>query len=146
MLQDQTYCYPTHAQEVACQAAMVHPPDEVDLDYEPTKNASARNLVLETKHGTLVDYMDHFEKKMSMHIEHCNLVSSEHRSKLLYSWNSWPLLFAWDIDFAENGTIENFDKVQSEHWVTKQYTTFMSVSSFLVVDKWIQRGGEVRCG
>ena len=88
MLQDQTYCYPTHAQEVACQAAMVHPPDEVDLDYEPTKNASARNLVLETKHGTLVDYMDHFEKKMSMHIEHCNLVSSEHRSKLLYSWNS----------------------------------------------------------
>ncbi len=81
-----------------------------------------------------------------MHIEHRNLVSSEHRSKLLYSRNSRPLSFARDIDFAENGTIENFDKVQSEHWVTKQYTLFMSVSSFLEIEKWNLSDGELNVG
>ena len=77
----------SHAQEVARQAAMARPPDDGDLDYEPTKNASARNLVLETRRGTLVDFLDHFETKIESHIEleHRNLVSSEHRSKSLYS-------------------------------------------------------------
>lgn len=136
----------THAMEVARQAAAALPPEEGDLDYEPTKNASARNLVLETIRGTLVDYLDHFERKMSMHIEHRNLVSSEHRSKLQYSRHSRPLSLARDIDFAENGTIENFDKVQSEHWITKQYTLFMSVSSFLKVDIWNKVDGHLSIG
>lgn len=136
----------THAQEVARQAAIVRPPDDDDLDYEPTKSASARNLILETRRGTLVDYLDGFEGKITMHIEHRNLVSSEHRSKLQYSRNSRPLSFARDIDFAENGTIENFDKVQSEHWVTKQYTLFMSVSSFLEIEKWNRSDGELNVG
>jgi hypothetical protein len=106
------------------------------LDYNPTENASAQNLVLETKRGTLVDYLDHFERKMAVHIEHRNLVSSEHQSKLHYAWNSCPLLLARDIDFADNGSIENFDKVQSENWISKQYTLFMSITSFLKVDEW----------
>ena len=135
-----------HAIEVARQATAARAPLENDLDYEPTKNASARNLVLETMRGTVVDYLDHFERKMVMHIEHRNLVSLEHRSKLQYARNSRPLAVARDIDFAENGTIENFDKVQSEHWITKQYTLFMSVSSFLEVDKWNDEDGKLEIG
>jgi hypothetical protein len=73
---------------------------------------------------------------MAVHIEHRNLVSLEHRSKLQYARNSRPLSLAQDIDFAENGSIENFDKVQSEHWISKQYTLFMSITSFLKVDEW----------
>ncbi len=92
--------------------------------------------MLETKRRTLVDYLDHFERKIAVHIEHRNLVSSEHQSKLQYAWNSQPLSLAQDIDFAENGSVENFDKVQSEHWISKQYTLFMSITSFLKVDEW----------
>ena len=104
--------------------------------YEQTnRNTSARNLELETMRGMLVDYLDHFERKMTGHIEHRYLVSSEHRSTLQYARNSRPLTFARDIDFAKNGKIENFDKVQSEHCITRQYTLFISVSSFLEVDK-----------
>jgi hypothetical protein len=95
-----------------------------------------KNLVLETKRGTLVDYLDPFERKMAVHIEHRNLVSSEHRSKMQYAWNSSPLSLARDIDFAENGSIENFDKVQLEHWILKQYTLFISITLFLKVDEW----------
>ena len=102
--------------------------------------------MLETKRGTLVDYLDHFERKMIMHVDHCNLVSLEHRSKLMYARNSRPLTLARDIDFAENGAIENFDKVQSEHWVTKQYTLFVAISSFLLVDEWNKDTGELPVG
>ena len=135
-----------HAREVARQAAAARPPEPDDLDYEPTESASARNLVLETKRGTLIDYLDHLERKMIMHVDHRNLVSLEHRSKLMYDRNSRPLSLARDIDFAENGSIENFDKVQSEHWVTKQYTLFVSISSFLMVDEWNKDTGELPLG
>ncbi len=94
---------------------MHQPPDVDDLDYNPTENASAQNLALETKQGTLVDYLDHVERKMAVHIDNRNLISSEHQSKLQYTWNSRPLSLARDIDFAENGSIENFDKVQLKH-------------------------------
>ncbi len=124
----------THAQEIVRQASLHRPPNVDDLDYNPTENASAQNLVLETKQGPLVDYLDHFKRKMAVHIDHRSLVSSEHQSKLQYTRNSRPLLLAQDIDFAENGSIENFDKVQSEHWISKQYTLFMSIISFLRVD------------
>ncbi len=131
----------THAREVARQAATARPPEEDDLDYEPHDCGTARNLVLVTKRGTLVDFLDHFETKIQTHIQHRNLVSTEHRSKLQYTRNSRPLTIARDIDFAENGSIENFDKIQSEHWVTNQYTLFMSIVSFLMVDEWNKEVG-----
>jgi hypothetical protein len=101
----------TQAKEIARQASLHQPPDVDDFDYNPTENASAPNLVSETKRGTLVDYLDHFKRKMAVHIDHRNLASSEHQSKLQYTWNSRPLSLAQDIDFSGNGSIENFDKV-----------------------------------
>ncbi len=136
----------THAKEIARQASLYQPPDVDDLDYNPTENASAQNLVLETKRGTLVDYLDHFERKMAVHIDHRNLISSEHQSKLQYTQNSRPLLLARDIDFAENGSIENFDKVQSEHLILKQYTLFMSITSFFQVVGWNDKENKLDVG
>jgi hypothetical protein len=99
----------THARQVVRQAAEARPPDQEDLDYEPYDCSTAQNLVLVTKRGTMVDFLDHFETKIGIHIQHCNLVSTEHRSKLQYAQNSRPLTIAQDIDFAKNGSIENFD-------------------------------------
>ena len=110
----------THAQETRRQAAVVRPANADDLDYDPTASSmSARNLELVTRRGTLVDFLDALEEKMKVLIEHRNLVSSEHRAKLEYHRNLIPLAGARDIDFSENGGIENFDKLQSEHWQTK---------------------------
>jgi hypothetical protein len=75
----------THARQVVQQAAEACPPDQEDLDYEPHDCSTARNLVLVTKRGTMVDFLDHFETKIGIHIQHCNLVSTEHRSKLQYA-------------------------------------------------------------
>ncbi len=60
-----------------------------------------------------------------------------------YAQNSPPLTFAHDIDFTENRTIENFDKVQSEHLITEEYTLFIYICSFLEVDKWNDECGEL---
>lgn len=48
-----------------------------------------------------------------------------------------------DQDFAENGSIENFDKLQSEHWQKSQYTLFMAINSFLLVDEWNKTEGSL---
>ncbi len=131
----------THAQQVVRQAVKACPPDQENLDYEPHDCSTAQNLVLVTKCGTMVDFLDHFETKIGIHIQHHNLVSTEHRSKLKYARNSRPLTIARNIDFAKNGSIENFDKIQSEHWITNQYTLFMSIVSFLLVDEWNKEEG-----
>ncbi len=69
----------THAQQVVRQAAEACPPDQEDLDYIPHDCSTAQNLVLVTKQGIMVDFLDHFEAKIGMHIQHRNLVSTEHR-------------------------------------------------------------------
>ena len=70
----------THAQEVSRQAtaARAAAGDDGDDDFSPTEGSTARNLVLKTKRGTLIDYLDHLEDQMAKHIIHRNLVSSEH--------------------------------------------------------------------
>jgi hypothetical protein len=135
-----------NAREIAQRAAAARPPEADDSDYNPTESKTARNLVLETYRGTLIDYLDFLEIRLTVHLDHRHLVSTEHRSKKDYERNSRPWAVEQDIDFSENGSIENFDKVQSEHWVTRQYTLFMQVASFLEVDEWNKHGGNLEVG
>ena len=101
---------------------------------------------MQTFRGTIVDYLDFLEKQLTSHILHRNLVSSEYRCKKDYERNIRPWIVARDQDFSENGTIENFDKIQSEHWQTIQYTLFMAILSFLLVDEWNKQQGELEIG
>jgi hypothetical protein len=51
----------------------VRPPDPDDGDYLPaSETKTARNLVLETNRGTIINYLDHFETMISSHILHRN--------------------------------------------------------------------------
>jgi hypothetical protein len=138
---------PTVAEHLRELSRQGRPPDPDDGDYLPaSETKTAHNLVLETNRGTIIDYLDHFETMISSHILHRNLVSLEHRSKKEYERNLRPWTIQRDIDFSENGSIENFDKVQSEHWQTKHYTLFISVFCFLMVDEWNKEDGVLRVG
>ena len=81
-----------HLRKVNSQAATSVRPAEVDDgDYSPANESkSARNLTLETKRGTVIDFFDHMEKQIQLHLIHRNIVSSEHRSKKDYERNSSP--------------------------------------------------------
>ena len=47
-----------------------------------------------------------------------------------------------DMDFSENGAIEIFEKAQSEHWRTQQYTLFMSICTWIMSDGWNKVSGK----
>ena len=111
----------------------INPNDE---EYNPNEGSTTRNLCLVTRRGTLVDFIDSFEEHILVSIAHRITVSQEHCAKGQYSRNSRPLSISRDMNFSENGPIENADKVQSEHWNKKQYTLFTSTASFLQTKAW----------
>lgn len=140
------YCYKTRPSVAAHAQQVARATDADDDEYTPTETAAARNLILETRRGTIVDYLDAMEQKLTAQIDHRNLVSTEYRSKTDYYRNSRPGAVARDIDFSENGSIEDFDKVQSQHWNTHQYTLFISICSWLLSEDWNEVTGKLSVG
>ena len=47
------------------------------------------------------------------------------------------------MDFSENGSIEFFDKAQSEHCKTLRYTLFISIWSLMSADEWNKVDGKL---
>ncbi len=86
--------------------------------------------------GTLVDFLDAFEYMVKKHISHRNQVAVERRAQLAWERNVRPLMVSRNIDYSENGNIKDHMQVQSQHWVTNQYTLFVSIVSWLLVDEW----------
>ena len=56
----------------------------------------------------MVDYFDHVEKQIQLHLLHRNLVSSEHILNKDHENNYRPWTVEKDMDFSENGAIEIF--------------------------------------
>ena len=138
----------TVAAEAARQADAIRNtnPDAEDEDYSNSGSNSARNLVLLTKTGNLIDFLDAFEARMELHIKHRVLVSQEARAKRQFENNKRPFMISRDIDFSENGSIENLRKLQSEHWTSTQYTLFVAVYSFLLSEEWNKTEGSLTVG
>jgi len=86
-----------HAQDVARQTATARATtvgnvDADDDDYVPSQaNTPTRNLILATKQGILVGFLDEFEEKSKKHTIHRNIVSTEYRAKVNYDQNFRPL-------------------------------------------------------
>ena len=83
---------------------------------------------------------------MARYIPHKNLVAVEERAKLNFKRNLRPLVLVNDIDFSENGAIENFRQLQSEHWLTNGYTLFISVTYWLLAEEWDKEEGKLPIG
>ena len=117
-----------------------------DDAYESREASSSQNLVLLSKEGTLVDFLDDFEERIKIHIPHCVLVAQEERAKQQLDQNLRPHFIIHDHNFSENGGIDNVQKLQAEHWMNVQYTLFVSMYSFLLSDKWDKTEGELSAG
>ena len=48
-----------------------------------------------------------------------------------------PLLS--DYDWSENGVIASARQIQSEYWSLTHYSLFISITSYLIVDVWLNR-------
>ena len=104
--------------------------DRSDKEYQKSQNTS-RTLCQATKRGTLVDFLDEFERESKKHTYHRNLVSAEQRVQMEYKRNVRPLIVKRDIGFTENGSIIDKRQIQSQYWQTSGYTLFVSIASWL---------------
>ena len=139
-----------HALEVARQAASARAAAREGVnanndEYRPSESKAKPTciLVLATKKGDLVDYLDEFDAKSHKHLVHRNKVSNEFRAKTNYDQNLRPFIVTKDQDFAENGNVQDRKQVQSQYWVTIMYTLFISIMSWLSAAAWNKTEGEL---
>jgi hypothetical protein len=103
----------------------------VDKDWEEAKKS--KELFVEAKSGTLFDFLDEFESAVGKHVPHRSTLSRQKASSLAFERERRPGGLFGDIDFAENLSIEEVLKIQSEHWSTNQCTLFIGVWQWLDV-------------
>ena len=111
-----------------------------DQDYRPLQKNS-RTLCQATRRGTLIDFLNEFERESEKHAFHRNLVSAERRAQMEYEKNVRPLIVRRDMDFSENGSVKDKRQIQSQYWVTIGYTLFVSIASWLISKEWNKTTG-----
>jgi hypothetical protein len=140
-----------HALHIAKQAANARAAaregsDANDDEYTPSDSKASkptRNLVLATKKGDLVDYLDEFDAKSHKHLVHRNKVANEYRAKENYARNMRPFIVGRDQDFAENGNCKDKKQVQGQYWVTVGYSLFVAICFWLSAAEWDKKEGEL---
>ncbi|KAL7549077.1 hypothetical protein ACHAWF_012345 [Thalassiosira exigua] len=115
----------SHAQDVARQAASARAASTESIDANDDDYCTQSLSI----HYTL----NHVRKNMRNIEIICSQIDWER--------NVRPLVVKRDIDFSENGIIKDKHQVQSQHWVTIQYTLFVSINSWLKVSEWNQSSG-----
>ena len=86
---------------------------------------------------------------MKNNARHCGLLSYEYRASKDFQQNRRPGDFERNLDFSENGLLNNSRQVQSEYYNSIQYSLLVSVWSWLGASMWdfvegdIKRGAEV---
>ena len=76
------------------------------------------------------------------HVAQSSELNRQKAGSLGFEGNRRPEALSLDLDFAENGPLEEARKVQSEHWSTDSYTLFIEVAQFLDVGAEVTVDGE----
>lgn len=107
----------------------------------------AKELMHQVRTGTLVEFLDEFERDVMRKFPHHKYTILRQKSAAAQFIRArWPGWLQSDVDFAENGDIISSREVQSEYWVMQHYTLFMQVVSFLITSEWIDRSGSLARG
>ena len=130
----------------SARAAAKNVVDADDDEYDEGSTKLTRNLILATKRGSAIDYLDEFEAKSIKHMVHKNIVSVEYKAKTDYEQNLRPLIASRNMDFAENLAMKDKKEVQSQYWVTIGCTIFVSIIMWLSADAWNKEDGELENG
>ena len=117
-----------------------------DDEYNSREGSTLRDLVLETKEGTLIDFLDDMEVALNKNIHNRVLLTNEYRAKQQFAQIRRPGMFSRDIDFSENGSLKNARELQSEHWTSIQYSLMVSVLSCIDAKEWDMVDGDLALG
>jgi hypothetical protein len=104
------------------------------------QDKNEQDLMRKASVGKVAEFLDEFERDgMSSFPFHKYTILRQKATGREFTCNLWPGWLQLDVDFAENRAIITGREVQSEYWVTKQYTVFVQVVSWLAFDAWRSR-------
>ena len=124
----------------------VSPDKTKDRGDEAYGEKKKKRITLVDKKGTVVDFLDSFEAVMYPYVQHRVILAREHRSRTQFELHRRPGILERNIDYGQNGTVENARQIQSEHWNSTQYTLFGSVVSYACVKTWMDKTSTINTG
>ena len=107
-----------------------------------TAPGEAKQPSYEVKTGTVVEFLDEFERDAMRKFPHHRFtVFRQKAMSAEFERNRWPGWVQSDIDFAMDGDIPppQGRAIQSEHWSPMPYTLFVQIVSWLDSEVWKDR-------
>ena len=111
------------------------------------QQASAKEPLRETVHGSVVALLDEFENRISKKaVMHRRVRLDTAMAAKALRQNAWLGMLLSDYDWAENGVLELARQIQSEYWSLVAYSLFISITSYLIPSSWKDRTSELAKG
>ena len=123
-----------------------HRAARADEDEKWVAEKERKELYIDTRSGSIVDFLDAFEACFAKHVVHRSILARQTAAARTSERELRPGILTLDMDFAENGEIEEARKLQSEHWLTKGFTLYIVVVSWVDMGEWNKTVGELRSG
>ena len=101
------------------------------------RNEQADDSLRVQRRGTIVEFIDEFERASLKFPAHRELVGAAKKAAKLLRQNCWPGMLLADYDWAENGLISAARQIQSEYWCLKYFSLFIIIVSFLKSAEWL---------
>jgi len=119
--------------------------EEADQDWKASVS-NARETTLDTVEGTVCDFLDAFEECLANHIPHRVCHETSKRADRQFHHQRRPFMVCVNVDYSENGPIANSRKLQSDHWISKQFTLLIFVYDWLCVKTWNDKTSSLNVG
>lgn len=109
-------------------------------------NTDEKETLRAQRSGTIIEFLDKFEEISAQFPAHRHLVCDAKAKALRRFRYCWPGMLLSDYDWSENGIINPKYQIQSEYWSLTAYSLFISITSFLIVDVWLDRSSLLKVG
>ena len=109
-------------------------------------NTEEKDSLRAQRTSSVVDFLDAFEDASTKFPKHRHLVGDTKAKAKQRDQNFWPGMLLSDYDWSENGVIALARQIQSEYWSLTSYSLFISITSYLLVNLWLDRSSVLSKG
>lgn len=109
-------------------------------------NTEDKDSLRAQRMSSVVDFLDEFEEASAKFPKHRHLVGDTKAKAKQRDQNFWPGMLLSDYDWSENGIIALARQIQSEYWSLTHYSLFISITSYLLVNFWLNRSSVLSKG
>jgi len=128
---------------------------EHDVRYEVLKSSGStpsdgssedKETLRSQRVASVIQFLDAFEEASTKFPAHRNLIVDAKAKARRRERYFWPGMLLSDYDWSENGVIANARQIQSEYWSLTHYSLFISITTYLIVEVWLNRRSRLPVG